>query len=76
VVADPTPEINIDVASRTLAAPAIGLEVTFPLDDATRHRFLEGLDDIGITLGVEQHIAAHEAQRPAHKPRMTPGTAT
>ncbi len=72
VVADPTLEITIDVAARTLSAPAIGLEVTFPLDDATQHRFLEGLDDIGITLGVEDRIAAHEAQRPAHKPRVQP----
>jgi 3-isopropylmalate/(R)-2-methylmalate dehydratase small subunit len=53
-----------------VSAPAIGLEASFPLDDATQHRFLEGLDDIGITLGSEHHISAHEAQRPDHKPRL------
>ena len=50
IEADPTLEITIDVERRTLTAPALGIEVEFPLDDATRERFLEGLDDIGITL--------------------------
>src|SRR6185369_13398885 len=50
IEADPTLELTIDVERRTLEVPAIGLAVDFPLDDATRHRFLEGLDDIGITL--------------------------
>jgi 3-isopropylmalate/(R)-2-methylmalate dehydratase small subunit len=73
VVADPTLEITIDVAARTVSAPSIGLEASFPLDDATQRRFLEGLDDIGITLGSEEHIAAHEKVRPDHKPRVVPG---
>jgi 3-isopropylmalate/(R)-2-methylmalate dehydratase small subunit len=70
VVADPTLELTIDVAALTLSAPAIGLEVAFPLDQATQHRFLEGLDDIGITLGHQDHITAHETTRPAHRPRV------
>ncbi len=70
VAADPTLELTIDVAARTLSAPAIGLEVGFPLDDATQHRFLEGLDDIGISLGHQDHIAAHESTRPSHRPRV------
>jgi 3-isopropylmalate/(R)-2-methylmalate dehydratase small subunit len=74
VAAEPTLEITIDVEARTLAAPAIGLEVTFPLDDATRHRFLEGLDDIGLTLGHEADIAAYEATRPDWKPQVTSTT--
>ena len=37
-------------APHAVGAPALGIEVEFPLDDATRERFLEGLDDIGITL--------------------------
>jgi 3-isopropylmalate/(R)-2-methylmalate dehydratase small subunit len=68
---DPGLELTVDVAARVLAAPAIGLEVSFPLDDATRERFLEGLDDIGITLTHEQQIAAFEAGRPDWKPRAT-----
>jgi 3-isopropylmalate/(R)-2-methylmalate dehydratase small subunit len=69
VEADPTLEITIDISARTLAAPAIGLEVGFPLDDATRERFLQGLDDIGITLAHDQAIADYESRRPDWKPR-------
>jgi 3-isopropylmalate/(R)-2-methylmalate dehydratase small subunit len=64
VEADPTLEVTIDVGRRTLAAPAAGIECSFPLDDATRERFLEGLDDIGITLRDADAIDAYEAGRP------------
>ena len=64
IEADPSLELTIDVDRRTLSAPAIGLEVGFPLDDATRERFLEGLDDIGITLRNEADITDFEAHRP------------
>jgi 3-isopropylmalate/(R)-2-methylmalate dehydratase small subunit len=60
---DPTLELTIDVERRTLEAPAIGLTVEFPLDDSVRHRFLEGLDDIGLTLEHEDAIASYEAGR-------------
>jgi len=65
IEADPSLELTIDVERRTLEAPAIDLEVAFPLDDSVRHRFLEGLDDIGMTLQHEHEIAAYEARRPA-----------
>ena len=68
VEADPGLELTIDVDRRTLAAPAIDLEVEFPLDDATRERFLEGLDDIGITLRTEDRITEFERHRPAWLP--------
>jgi 3-isopropylmalate/(R)-2-methylmalate dehydratase small subunit len=64
VEADPALEITIDVERRTLAAPAAGIECEFPLDDATRERFLEGLDDIGITLRDADAIDSFEAGRP------------
>ena len=64
IEADPTVEITIDVERRTVSAPALGIEVGFPLDDATRERFLEGLDDIGITLGSAEAIGEFEAHRP------------
>ena len=64
VEADPTLELVVDVDRRTLSAPAIGLEVDFPLEDSVRERFLEGLDDIGITLRTEDAITTFEAQRP------------
>lgn len=63
VEADPTLELTIDVERRTLEAPAIGLQVDFPLDPAVQHRFLEGLDDIGITLRQSAEIATYEAAR-------------
>ncbi len=66
VDADPTLEITIDVERRTLEAPAIGLTESFPLDDSTRDRFLQGLDDIGISLQKVDAIDAFEAQRPTY----------
>lgn len=63
VEADPTLEIIVDVERLTLEAPAIGLETTFPLDATIQERFLEGLDDIGITLRYESDIDGYEAQR-------------
>jgi 3-isopropylmalate/(R)-2-methylmalate dehydratase small subunit len=68
VEADPSLEITVDVERRTVSAPAIGLEEPFPLDDSTRERFLEGLDDIGITLRTEGAITSFEATRPAWLP--------
>ena len=68
VQTDPGLEITVDVERRMIEAPAAGIEAPFELDDATRHRFLEGLDDVGITLGHEDRIAAHEAARPAYHP--------
>ncbi len=65
---DPTLEITIDVDRRTLEAPAIGLAVDFPLDDSVRHRFLEGLDDVALTLRHDADIGAFEADRPAWQP--------
>ncbi|MEZ5182726.1 MAG: 3-isopropylmalate dehydratase small subunit [Acidimicrobiales bacterium] len=68
IEADPTLELTIDVERRTLEAPALGLSVDFPLDDSVQHRFLEGLDDIGITLRQADDIARYEASRPAWFP--------
>jgi 3-isopropylmalate/(R)-2-methylmalate dehydratase small subunit len=71
VQADPALEIVIDVEARTVSAPAIGLTAAFPLDDFTRYRLLEGLDDIGLTLRHEDAIAAYEATRPTWMPVTT-----
>ena len=68
VEADPSVEITVDVESRRLTVPSLGIDVEFPLDDSTRERFLQGLDDIGITLGHEEKITAFEATRPAWMP--------
>ncbi len=68
VEADPTLEVTIDIENLVLAAPAIGLEVPFPLDAATQDRFLRGLDDIGITMQHEHDITTYEATRQGFKP--------
>ena len=66
VEADPTLEMKVDIETRTFSVPKMGIDVGFDLDDATRERFLKGLDDIGITLANEADIAAFEAKRPAY----------
>jgi len=67
-VADPTLEITIDVARGTIEAPAAGLTGTFPLDEFTRERLLNGWDDIGLSLRYENDITAYERRRPAFLP--------
>jgi 3-isopropylmalate/(R)-2-methylmalate dehydratase small subunit len=64
---EPTTEIVVDLEDRSIQADA--LTAPFQIDDYTRWRLLEGLDDIGITLSHEDDIAAYEAARPAWKPR-------
>ena len=66
VLDDPSTEITIDLEDRTVRAPAV--QETFPIDDYTRWRLLEGLDDIGLTLRVQHEIAAYEALRPEWLP--------
>ena len=62
---DPDTTIVVDVERLAVEAPSIGLDSPFALDPATQQRFLEGLDDIGITLGHEADIGAYEEQRAA-----------
>ena len=68
IEADPGLEITIDVETRRVYAPTIDVDVSFPLDDHTQHRLLEGLDDIGITLGHADDITAYEQRRPTWMP--------
>jgi len=63
IEADPATVILVDVERLVVEAPSIGLVTPFPLDAPTQHRFLGGLDDIGITLGHEDDIASYEARR-------------
>jgi 3-isopropylmalate/(R)-2-methylmalate dehydratase small subunit len=71
IEADPSLELTVDVDRRVLEAPALGLTVEFPLDEATRERFLEGLDDVGITLRNAAAIDTYEATRSAWLPTAT-----
>ena len=65
---DPTLEITVDVERLTVEVPAVGLESSFPLDPGTQQRFLEGLDDIGLTMRHLQEIEAFETKRPVWIP--------
>ncbi|EFQ83552.1 3-isopropylmalate dehydratase, small subunit [Aeromicrobium marinum DSM 15272] len=66
----PGATISVDLEERTVRAGEgpDAIEDSFTIDDYTRWRLLEGLDDVGITLSHEADIAAHEAARPAFKP--------
>jgi 3-isopropylmalate/(R)-2-methylmalate dehydratase small subunit len=66
VEADPDTEITVDLTARAVRAE--GITVPFDLDDYTRWRLLEGLDDIGLTLRHVDAITAFEQSRPAWLP--------
>jgi 3-isopropylmalate/(R)-2-methylmalate dehydratase small subunit len=68
IEADPSLEITIDVERLTLEAPAIGLTVEFPLDPSVQDRFINGLDDIGITLHHAAEIDTYEQGRSSWLP--------
>ena len=67
--AEPGMEITVDLDSRTVSA---GENVyRFSVDDYTRWRLMEGLDDIGLTLRDEPAITRYENTRPSFKPEIT-----
>ena len=67
---DPQAEITVDLESRTVRAGEgpDAIEDSFDIDDYTRWRLLEGLDDIGITLSHADDITEFEQHRPSWKP--------
>ena len=69
VEVDPRLEVTVDVERCRLSAPGAGVDTDFALDQFTRWRYLEGLDDIGLTLRHVEAIDAYEATRPAWLPR-------
>lgn len=66
----PGTEITVDLESRLVTCGSI--IAGFQIDDYTRWRLLEGLDDIGLTLRHEEAITAYEAVRPSFKPTTLP----
>ncbi|MFF9154143.1 3-isopropylmalate dehydratase small subunit [Streptomyces sp. NPDC014846] len=64
---DPTAEVTVDLEAREVRAD--GITASFELDENSRWRLLNGLDDISITLRNEGDIASFEGKRPAYKPR-------
>jgi 3-isopropylmalate/(R)-2-methylmalate dehydratase small subunit len=70
IEADPTTAIKVDLDSRTVSYKDV--TVAFELDDYTRWRLMEGLDDIGLTLKQTDSIDAFEAKRASYKPKTLP----
>ena len=70
VEADPTTSITVDLETRTVSYNA--LSHSFTIDDYTRWRLMEGLDDIGLTLKQTDSIDTFEGKRPTHKPATLP----
>lgn len=62
-------ELTVDLGARSITAG--GTVVPFEIDDYTRWRLMEGLDDIGLTLRDADAIAAYESRRPGFKPVTT-----
>ena len=65
IEADPTTEIVVDVERLIVEVPSAGIAEPFPIDPPTQHRFLEGLDDIALTLTHADAIDTYESNRPA-----------
>ncbi len=70
IEADPATVVTVDLEQRTISAGE--LTAPFEIDDYTRYRLLNGLDDIGITLSHESAISDYEAGRPSYKPATLP----
>lgn len=70
IEANPALEITVDLEAREVRFG--GKKVSFDLDDYTRWRLMEGLDDIGLTLRNADSIATYEEKRPAFKVKTLP----
>ncbi|KQO08748.1 isopropylmalate isomerase [Agreia sp. Leaf244] len=68
--AQPGLEVTVDLPAKTVTAGA--LTVPFEIDDYTRWRLLEGLDDIGLTLRDEARITEFEGRREGWRPKTLP----
>ena len=68
IEADPATEVVVDLDNRVVLAEAAGIKAPFEIDDYTRWRLMEGLDDIGLTLRHVDDITAFEHSRPSWLP--------
>jgi 3-isopropylmalate/(R)-2-methylmalate dehydratase small subunit len=68
IEADPATEVVVDLDNRVVLAEAAGIKAPFQIDDYTRWRLMEGLDDIGLTLRHVDDITAFEHSRPSWLP--------
>ena len=67
---EPATQITVDLENRTVSYQ--GNSVSFEIDDYTRWRLVEGLDDIGLTMQHLDEIAKFEEKRPKFKPKTLP----
>jgi 3-isopropylmalate/(R)-2-methylmalate dehydratase small subunit len=68
IEANPATEVVVDLDQRLVLAEAAGIKAPFEIDDYTRWRLMEGLDDIGLTLRHVDDITAFEHSRPSWLP--------
>jgi len=68
IEADPATEVVVDLDNRVVLAEAAGIKAPFEIDNYTRWRLMEGLDDIGLTLRHVDNITAFEHSRPSWLP--------
>ena len=68
--ATPGTEVTVDVESRTVTCGSV--TSAFKIDDYTRWRLMEGLDDIGLTLRHEDDIDGFESRRESWRPTTLP----
>ena len=62
---DPKTEITVDVERLTVEVPSCGISESFAMNPDTQNRFLNGLDDIAISLKHEAAISKFEKTRPS-----------
>jgi 3-isopropylmalate/(R)-2-methylmalate dehydratase small subunit len=65
---DPETLITVELTERTVTGPDV--RETFEMDDFTRQRLMEGLDDISLTLTHEDDLEAYEKTRPSYLPKV------
>ena len=70
IEADPTTQISVDLESRRVSYN--GISLGFAIDDYTRWRLMEGLDDIGLTVKNSASIDTFEKSRAGYKPATLP----
>jgi 3-isopropylmalate/(R)-2-methylmalate dehydratase small subunit len=68
IEADPATEVVVDLDNRVVLAEAAGIKAPFEIDNYTRWRLMEGLDDIGLTLRHVDNITTFEHSRPSWLP--------
>lgn len=70
IESDPTTQVTVDLESKSVSYA--GHQIAFEIDDYTRWRLMEGLDDIGLTMQHLDEIANFEGKRPSFKPKTLP----